>query len=77
MKKSILNIGKALNKAEQKMVFGGRNLQEDDNDGPCCISVNNGGFNDCGYSVNQAQNLYNQSFTVADSTVTGYCCASC
>jgi len=80
MLKNISNLGKTLSRLEQKVIVGGRksaSLQSDNEDGPCCISSNHGGFNDCGYSVSQAQNLYNQEFTVGDSTVTGYCCASC
>lgn len=34
MKKQILNIGKALSRADQKLVFGG-NLQYEDEGGPC------------------------------------------
>jgi hypothetical protein len=33
MKKQILNIGKALSRAEQKQVFGGAMMQEDDGGG--------------------------------------------
>jgi hypothetical protein len=35
MKKQLLNIGKALSRAEQKQVSGGAMMQEDDGGGAC------------------------------------------
>lgn len=73
--KNLKQLGKTLGKIEQNLIFGGKLQATDDQ---CCLSHNHGPFNDCGYSVSQAQGLYNISFEVGDSgPVTGYCCASC
>ncbi|WP_062057052.1 hypothetical protein [Aquimarina longa] len=66
MKKSILNVGKALSRIEQKQINGG-------GDGPCSVYVKGTGWIK-NYSVEDAQFLYDGG---NDSTVTGYCCASC
>ncbi len=69
MKKQFLNLGKALNKAEQRSISGGR-LEEDG--GSCSIySVPDGQWLS-GYTVEDAQWLYHN-----EPTVSGYCCASC
>lgn len=39
MKKSILNIGKVLSRAEQKIVFGGNIITTDDGDSGWCSHV--------------------------------------
>ena len=43
MKKQFLNLGKALNKAEQKQIFGGTILEEVEEGGVSCKCIRNGG----------------------------------
>lgn len=71
MKKQILNIGKALSRAEQKEVFGGFTELSEEGDTPCSVYVTGTGWV-AGYSVSDAQFLYSEG-----GEVTGYCCASC
>lgn len=80
MKKSILNLGKALNKIEQKTINGGRQQ----GDSGCCVTVtyeDGYRYRSCGLSVSDAQGLYGEHFDnlggFGGADVTGYCCASC
>ena len=65
MKKSILNLGTILSKAEQKTIQGG--------DGPCSVYAVDSGWI-AGYSLEDAQFLYGDG---TDPYVKGYCCANC
>ena len=66
MKKSILNLGKALNRKQQQLVFGGR---EDDESGTCAYVVYNG---DGEILVEK-----NVSKSTAMSIGQNWCCDSC
>ena len=59
MKKQFLNLGKALNKAEQKQIFGGNNDLEVE-EGMCS--------NQCGYTMGQEWGC-----PAGQSCFTGYC----
>ncbi|WP_299678601.1 hypothetical protein [uncultured Tenacibaculum sp.] len=65
MKRSILKLGKTLNKTQQLEINGGRMSQD------CQIYDPATGWQK-GWSVEDAQWLYHN-----ESSVTGYCCASC
>lgn len=76
MKKSILNLGKALNKAEQQLVNGG--------EGTCCntITYEDGyQYRSCGKTKEQALELLGDSYDdlggSGPATVSHWCCSSC
>ena len=68
MKTQILNIGKALSRAEQKQVFGGRMLYN----GGCAFQGGNGYYGQVGAN-------YSLEYVQAGADLTGghYCCDSC
>ncbi|WP_299126111.1 hypothetical protein [uncultured Tenacibaculum sp.] len=80
MKKSILNLGKALNKAEQKDILGGRtDLTQADFD-KCKLYMHypDGSSGWSGYvSYEQASSQWNGTVFSDNSYASGYCCASC
>jgi hypothetical protein len=78
MKKSILNLGKALNKAEQKLINGGR-LDQAQFD-KCRLYINTpdgGGYWSDYVSYEQASSEWNGMEYSGGSYASGYCCASC
>lgn len=83
MKKQILNIGKALNRAEQKEIFGGTELTFEGG-GSCCntITYSDGyQYRSCGMSMTQAKGNLGTSWDNlgggGPASVTHWCCSSC
>ncbi len=74
MLKYISNLGKALNKAEQQAIKGGRGVHIAADDDGCQSWV--GGVHSTGLSVEDAQGDYQFCLDNGYSNC-GYCCASC
>ncbi|WP_028892851.1 hypothetical protein [Tenacibaculum sp. 47A_GOM-205m] len=80
MKKQILNLGKALTKADQKQVNGGLAAES----GTCCntITYEDGyQYRVCGISKSEALDNLGDSYDnlggFGAATVTHWCCSSC
>ncbi|AQS94453.1 hypothetical protein BXQ17_10420 [Polaribacter sp. BM10] len=69
MKKQILNIGKALNRAEQKQVFGGATLAAE---GSCAVRINGSVWT--GLSLSRI-NEVKKNMSAGDSVQ--WCCDGC